>query len=125
MLCPLFCIDDGYVVRYVLFCVLGVAYFVLGDGYGWYYVCLFDCGVVSFVTSVLLSCIDNDYSLYCVCCFVCSAVCLGGVMTTLYCMSYVLFLVSAFVLGHDYPLLYVLRSVFGVSLYVLGVCRLL
>ena len=44
-------------------------------------------------------------------------------MTTLYCMSYVLFLVSAFVLGHDYPLLYVLRSVFGVSLYVLGVCR--
>lgn len=38
---PLFCIDDGYVVRYVLFCVLG-------DGYGWYYVCLFDCGVVSF-----------------------------------------------------------------------------
>lgn len=55
-------------VRYVLFCVLG-------DGYGWYYVCLFDCGVVSFVTSVLLSCIDNDYSLYCVCCLVCSAVC--------------------------------------------------
>ena len=73
-LCLLFCIDDGYVVRYVLFCVLGIAYFVLGDGYGWYYVCLFDCGVVSFVTSVLLSCIDNDYSLYCVCCFVCSVV---------------------------------------------------
>lgn len=67
-----------------------------GDGYGWYYVCLFACGVVSFVTSVLLSCIDNDYSLYCVCCFVCSAVCLGGVVATLCCMSYVLFLVSAF-----------------------------
>lgn len=46
-------------------------------------------------------------------------------MTTLYCMSYVLFLVSAFVLGHDYLLLYVLRSVFGVSLSVLGVCSLL
>lgn len=27
-LCPLFCIDDGYVVRYVLFCALGVACFV-------------------------------------------------------------------------------------------------
>ena len=51
-----------------------------------------------FVTSVLLSCIDNDYSLYCVCCFVCSAVCLGGVVATLCCMSYVLFLVSAFLL---------------------------
>ena len=35
-------------------------------------------------------------------------------MTTLYCMSYVLFLVSAFVLGHDYLLLcvYVLCSVY-------------
>lgn len=46
-------------------------------------------------------------------------------MSTLCCMSYVLFLVSAFVLDDGYPLLYVLRSVFGVSLYVLGVCRLL
>lgn len=40
-------------------------------------------------------------------------------------VSRFMFLVSAFVLGHDYPLLYVLRSVFGVSLYVLGVCCLL
>ena len=67
-------------------------------------------------------------------------------MTTLYCMSYVLFLgvcfcfrrwlpfavwlalcfrCLPFALDNDYPLLYVLRSVFGVSLYGLGVCRLL
>lgn len=45
-LCLLFCIDDDYVVRYVLFCVLG-------DGCGWCYVCFLVCGV-------LLFCIGND-----------------------------------------------------------------
>ena len=39
-------------------------------------------------------------------------------MTALYCMSYVLFLVSAFVLGHDYPLLYVLLSAFSVCCFL-------